>query len=140
MILQRDLRLRQPIRDHGCYFMSLLFLANKYANTQMSIQKINNAIYYGAIQQGYMTAQCYIEKPGEFLKWMGWSAKYMGKHETPDYVCGPGEAEILYFYHPEAGGHFTVGNGAGIVTYDPWGVSRSATAGILKSKRIFTFK
>jgi len=139
MILQRDRRLRVPIKEHGCYYMSLLFLMNKYTNYSLTTQKINGEIYFGAIQQGFMTSQCYIQDPSGLLKWLGWGAKYGGKHETPDYRCGRDEAEILYFYHPEVGGHFVVGDGAGHVAYDPWGVSRAATAGVLKSKRIFRF-
>lgn len=139
MILQRDTRLRVPIREHGCYYMSLLYLMNKFTNYPLSVQKINGQIYFGAIQQGHMTSQCYIQDPSGLLKWLGWRATYTGEHETPDYECGPNEAEILYFYHPEVGGHFVVGDGKGHVAYDPWGVSRTATAGVLKSKRIFRY-
>jgi len=83
-----------------------------------------------------MTKQCYVQDPTGLAKWVGWNAMYTGKHEDPDYVCKEGEAEILLFTHGKYS-HFVVGNGSGVVTYDPWGVSICATEGELKSKRIF---
>jgi len=139
MILQRDRRLRQPIKEYGCYYMSILYLVNKYTNYPLTIQKINGQIYFGAVQQGFMNTNCYVQDPSGLCKWLGWNAVYTGNHESPDYKCGVNEAEILYFHHKDVGGHFVVGDGAGHVAYDPWGVSRAASQGGLKSKRIFRF-
>jgi len=49
-----------------------------------------------------------------------------------------GILEVLYFEHPDVGGHFVAGDGSEHVTYDPWGVSVAATEGTLVSKRVFT--
>lgn len=117
--------------------MCLLFLANKHRNVSLTIQKINNSLYFKYVQQGTMTAQCFVKKPDTILRGLGLKATYTDRHEPPDYQCGPNEIEILYFTHPVAGGHFVCGDGKGNVTYDPWGVSKSATEGTLESKRIF---
>lgn len=136
MILQRDGRLREAIREYGCYYMSLLFLANKHTNVPLSAQKINGPLYFGNIQQGRMDASCFIKDPAGILRGLGLNARYTGQHEPPDRVCGPDEVEVLYFKSP-AGGHFVAGDGNGNVAYDPWGVSRAVTEGELVSKRIF---
>ena len=119
--------------------MCLLFLVNKFTNYGMSAQKINSNIYFGAVQQGFMNTDCYVQDPTGFLHWLGWHATYTGVHEVPDYMCGANEVEILYFHHPDVGGHFVVGDGRGHVAYDPWGVSMAASRGDLKSKRIFRY-
>ena len=143
MIKQNDMRLRSPIRQYGCYFMSLLWHINRYTNTPLSVQRINSSIYHGAVQQGFMTSNCYVQDPTGFCQWLGWDAVYTGKHEKPDYICGPNEAEILLFKHDKAGDHFVAGDGKGNVTYDPWyherGGSLCASEGVLVSKRIFKF-
>ncbi len=140
MILQRDARLREAIRTYGCYYMTLLFFANKYANAQLSVQKINGPLYYENIREGNMNSSCFIDSPAGILRSAGLNAEYTGVHESPVYVCDAGEFEALYFEHPKSGGHFTAGDGNGNVTYDPWGVSISATEGELVSKRIFRLK
>lgn len=137
MILQIDQRLRVPINKYGCYFMSLLFLINKYTNLALSAAWINGRIYTGAMQKGFMDANCYMIDPTGFCKWLGWDATYTGKHEPPGYVCKPGEVEILRYEHQKYGAHFVVGDGNGGVAYDPYGVSLSVKEGELKSKRIF---
>lgn len=140
MILQRDGRLRESIREYGCYYMSLLYFANKYSNAQLCVQKINGVLYYDNIREGNMNSSCFVSNPSGILQSAGLDAEYTGVHEAPIYVCGPREFEILYFKHPKSGGHFTAGDGNGNVSYDPWGVSISATEGELISKRIFRLK
>lgn len=137
MILQRDLRLRKPIREYGCYYMCLLYIANKYTNVPLTIQRINNQLYHKHVQNGAMTANCFIRHPDTILRGLGLKATYTNRHESPDYQCADSEIEILYFRHPEYRGHFVCGDGRGNVTYDPWGVSIAATEGKLVSKRIF---
>ena len=139
VILQIDTRLRVPIRKYGCYYMSLLFLVNKYTNTALSVTRINNSIYMGAIQQGHMGQNCYMTDPTGFCKWLGWDARYTGSHVPVSYVCQQNEAEILRFQHPKFGSHFVVGDGNGWVAYDPYGESLSVAEGVLKDKRIFRF-
>lgn len=136
MILQRDTRLKKEIKKDGCYYMCLLYFANKYTNTPLSTSRINGTLYFKFIQNKWMEVNCFIHSPGDILRSMGLKADYTGKHERPDYPCKANEIEILYFKGP-AGGHFVCGDGRGHVTYDPWGVSRAVTEGELVSKRIF---
>jgi hypothetical protein len=139
MILQRDIRLRKPIREMGCYYLSLLFLANKYTNCPLTVRDINSTLFFRFIQMGWMDANCFIKNPGAILQDMKFYAAYTGRHEPPTYQCAKNECEILRFEHPDSFGHFVVGDGSGNVAYDPWGVSRAATEGELYSKRIFRF-
>ena len=142
MIRQNDMRLRVPIREHGCYFMSLLELINRYTNLPLSVNRINNSIYLGAIQQGHMTMQCYMQDPSGFCKWLGWNATYTDRHEKPTYLCKDNEAEVLCF-EGKYGAHFVSGDGKGHVAYDPYytdsGGSASVRFGELVSKRVFRF-
>ena len=137
MILQRDGRLKPEIQKHGCYLMCLLWYANKFTNMSLSPEMINGGMWNLLVKRGWMTDKAYIMDPEAILDWCGVKATYSGKHETPDVFCGEREFEILYWKHPEVGGHFTAGDGKGRVTYDPWGISRAATEGALLSKRIF---
>lgn len=136
MILQRDIRLRAEINEWGCYLMSILFLCNKYTNRELSTELINE-LYHVFHKHGWMDENCRILNPTAIFGYLGLDVRYTNRHERPERVCSSEEIEILYFKHGEAGGHFVCGNGRGIVTYDPWGVSRSATDGELVSKRIF---
>ena len=136
MILQRDDRLRFEIREYGCYYMSLLYLANKYTNAPLSVERINGPLYFGAIQQGAMNTFCFIQDPDAILAACGWKAKYTGVHEPPEYFCKENECEILRFEHGKQS-HFVVGDGHSHVTYDPMGVSETVRHGRLMSKRIF---
>ena len=135
MILQTDSRLREEIQTDGCYYMSILFLVNKYTGLKMSAEFIDS-VFDVLVALGYMSEQCYVLDPEEMFRHLGLRVKYTDQHESPSKVCNPGQIEILYFMGP-VGGHFTAGNGTGIVTYDPWGVSRAVSEGKLISKRIF---
>ena len=137
MILQRDGRLRQEIQHEGCYLMCLLWFLNKFCNFQVEPSSVSDGLFALFLKRGWMTERCKILNPQAILTWGGVDCRYTDRHEPPTRECRADEFEILYWEHPEVGGHFTAGNGAGIVTYDPWGVSRAATEGTLVSKRIF---
>jgi len=137
MILQKDGRLRPQFHQSGCYLMCLLFFANKFTNMSLSAEMISDGIYTLFLKHKWIRDNTYVMNPQAILNWCGVKCVYTDKHETPDRMCEKNEFEILYWRHPEVGGHFTCGNGRGIATYDPWGVSRAATEGMLLSKRIF---
>lgn len=139
MILQRDTRLPENIRTDGCYFMSLLWWANKLANVPLDTSRIQDVIYPHCLSHKWLNRELYIFDPDAILAYLGVDARYHGQHDAPTRVCGDNEFEILLFhYSPKDWYHFTAGDGLGNVTYDPWGVSITATRGSLKSKRIFT--
>jgi len=137
VILQKDGRLQTEIQKHGCYYMSLLWYANKFTNMSLSVELIDAALFKRFVINEWMSEGAYILDPEAILNWCGVKCYYTNKHEDPDVICGPTEFEILYWRHPEVGGHFTAGDGKGRVTYDPYGVSKAASEGTLMSKRIF---
>jgi hypothetical protein len=77
----------------------------------------------------------------------GWTCHKAGPgHELPlDYVCKPGEREILRYERPAELGdtastdraHFVTGDGKGVLIWDPYGDSRTVKVGKVVSKRIF---
>lgn len=143
MILQTDTYLRPMIQKYGCYFMSLLFLINKYTGKTFGRNVINN-FYEFAILNNWMDKDCFIRKPIDILRHLGYNRTQI-KVEGPEYVCRPGEVEILCFERtymkdgkPKVYTHFTCGSGGGVVTYDPMGVSNAVKYGKLKSKRVFS--
>ncbi len=131
MILQTDSRLSDSINKYGCYFMSILFLANKHAGFELDSQSIN-ALQGALKSNGHMGDNCYIKDPTAIFRYVGMKAEYTGVHESFDYVCGKDEIEILC-YQRTGYRHFMVGN-KGIVAYDPMG---NSSGGHLISKRIF---
>ena len=137
MILQRDGRFRKEIQEEGCYLMCILWFANKFTNMQIEPSSVSDGMYTLFMRHGWMNERCRILDPEAMLNWCGVDCVYTDRHETPSRMCDKREFEILYWKHPEYGGHFTAGDGRGRVTYDPWGVSKAATEGALISKRIF---
>ena len=117
--------------------MCLLWYANKFTNLQVEPSTVSEEMFLLFMRHGWMTEQAYIQNPQAILNWCGVNCTYTGRHEPPERQCEDDEFEILYWKHPEVGGHFTAGDGAGRVTYDPWGVSKAASEGTLISKRIF---
>lgn len=137
MYLQTDTRLNAFINSDGCNFMSIAFLANKHAGTQLSIEKIEQ-VYDDAVAQGIMDSECYIKDYDTLFILFGLSVRYTQRHEPPGKRCAQNQIELLHFVYPEKGwGHFVAGDGCGNVAYDPWGVSQTAKYGHLSSKRIF---
>ena len=136
MILQRDSRLKAEINEWGCYLMSILFLVNKYTNRELSPDIINE-LYHTFHKKGWIDEEIRILDPNSIFAYLGLSVRYTDRHESPEVECREDEIEILRWEHSVYGGHFTVGNGKGVCTYDTWGVSHAATEGTLASKRIF---
>jgi len=137
MILQRDGRLGPEIHKSGCYLMSLLWFANKFTNMSLSAETIDAGLFTLFVRNKWMNDQAYILKPEAILNWCGVKCVYTDAHEPPGRMCDKKEFEILYWRHPDLGGHFTAGDGKGRCTYDPWGESKAVAEGMLLSKRIF---
>ena len=141
MILQRDVRLLTPIQRFGCYYMDIAFLANKYTNCALDAERLNDG-YEDCVYAGYMGENCFVDRPAKIFHYFGLAVHYRNEHTVPEYVCGLNELEILFFEWDRLGKkpwpHFVVGDGAGHVAYDPWGVATAVIHGELRSKRIFT--
>lgn len=141
MVLQIADRLREEIREYGCYFMSLLYLINHMTNMTLTTGRIN-ALRRLFISQGWMDENCFILDPVAILGWAGINANIVTENGThklpPSYQIGPGEYEILEFKRPGEMSHFVVGPYDGRrVGYDPYGDSESVRYGKLISKRVF---
>ena len=135
MILQTDPRLVNNINQYGCYFMSILFLGNKYTGFKLGTKKIND-LYSYCVDCGWMDEGCYINDADGIFAELGLHTRFHDKHEAPWICCRDNEIEILRFQigHWK---HFVAGDGHGHVAYDPWGVSRAVREGELRDKRIF---
>lgn len=132
MIWQRSPGMRQEIVDSGCYFMSILYAAAK-RNTQvlLTVPYISDTLYNEVIDLGYMTGGCYIVRPDMIMNHIGMPVKYGGKL-PPEYQCKHGEFSIDHYWYAPNDWHHFVTEG-----YDPWGISTTATKGIMTSRRIF---
>ena len=145
MILQIDGRLKEEIQTWGCYWMSLLFKANKFTNITLSPDNINVGMFDHAVRMGWMINndeyKCFIANPEALLDWLGVACEIVienGTHRLPpERECKKDEFEFLFFKRPGAIGHFTTGDGQGHVEFDPAGESLSVAEGILRSKRMF---
>jgi hypothetical protein len=149
MILQRDKRLLPEIQEQGCYFMSILFLINKYTNYEWTTEIINDyyrsLVYSKAIlaDADFTTVDVddsTIINPEKVfnLKETGtnFKVRYNNRHDKANYHCSQFEIEILRYVNGLTN-HFVAGNGNGEVAYDPWGDSMTVKNGYLESKRIF---
>ena len=138
MILQTDRRLRPEINTFGCYFMSILFLANKYAKVPLSTVVIGK-IFNDCVEMGYILNSkgysAFIQNAEGIFKHLGLDCKYTNNHEPPKRNCSKNEFEILCLQNSKGKKHFVVGDGKGHIAYDPMGTSSIDYK--LKSKRIF---
>lgn len=131
MILQTNDRLNTQIQKYGCGVMSLLFHAARYETIRIDGVRDIERIYKELLTAKIIKRDCYIRSWAALAHHVGFHGA-SARFEGADYICQPGEIEILRFQ-----GHFTAGNGSGVVTYDPWGRSKAATKP-LKDKRIIT--
>lgn len=137
MILQRDPRLPENIREYGCYYMSLLWHGNRLAQAQLDTDRIANVIYPHALAAGWLDRELYIMDPAAILGYLGVDVVYLGKKPMTR-ECDDREIEIVHWRYDLRGWHhFVAGSGTGDTTYDPWGVSITASKGDPVDKRIF---
>lgn len=137
MILQTDRRLREEINRYGCYFMSILFLANKYTGLQLSTVTVGR-IFNECVELGYILNndqyKAFIKSAEKIFNHLELKVKYNNRHDPPKYKCNNNEIEILCLKY-EWGKHFVVGCGSGSIAFNPLGRTQSGYT--LHSKRIF---
>lgn len=146
MFLQIDTRYEdENIKRFGCYYHSIAFHCNRIKNILLSPTIMEEHKKY-LVHENLMGSDCYIKYPEEIFGHIGIDVVYEG-HQPKDYQCENNQIEILCFIRTYWSRvkhkyinykHFTAGNGRGIVTYDPMGVSNAVRFGELESKRIFT--
>ena len=134
MILQSDTRLDESVRQNGCYFMSILFLAGQKTGRSFGSKDILR-LKQQAISLGHLGENCYVRDPEGIFKLAGLTVQYTNRHEKAGRKGRRDEIEILY-YRWDTFGHFVAG-ASGVVAYDPLGVSNAVKLGTLRSKRIF---
>lgn len=123
-------KIAEAIGAEGCYFLSLLHLAEG----QMSGRIDPIEAYELAVSKAVMREDCFILDAGAILE-LFLVGEWDVRHERADYKTGPSELEILKFELGDKG-HFVVGDGRGAVAWDPYGMSRTVKSGTLASKRI----
>jgi hypothetical protein len=137
MILQTDRRLNKDINGFGCYFMSIMFLVNKYIGFELSTVTLNR-VFTECVGMGYIennqTYRAFINSSEKIFNHLGLKVKYNDRHDPPKYKCTRDEIEILCLKY-EWGKHFVVGDGRGNIAYNPMG--RTQSGYVLQSKRIF---
>jgi len=143
MIVQQDPYLKPLIRKYGCYYMSILFNVNRHTHRGFD-RKVINDLYDFFIGVDWMERDCYVKHPVEIFNYLGFQMRSI-RVEGADYICDSDEIEILKFERSYelrgeviTYGHFVCGNGCGVVTYDPSGISNAVRFGYLESKRIFS--
>ena len=127
-------RIAEAIGKDGCYFLSLLYLAERQMGSRIDPLEA----YELAVAKGFLKADCFVMNPSAILE-LYIPGTWTVFHEKPDYRPGSGELEILRFERgegAEAAAHFVVGDGQGRVAFDPYGESRTVREGRLASKRI----
>ncbi len=147
MILQIDSRWENPsMHDNGCHVLSECFLVNRIGNIPMSIDIIEAMI----LKLQGMTApngkpaidtELTVNDPDAIVTYFGLHYTKYARLEGPLYICGHGEQELLHWSRPGVTvTHWTTGDGAGNVAYDPEGYSLSVSQGKMFEKKIFTME
>jgi hypothetical protein len=129
---QRDM---EAIGKDGCYFLSIIFLAESILC--QPIDAIQT--YYHAINQGWMTGDCFMTRPDALLDYLTGS-RFSIRKEGPNYEPQTGELIILRYERKEGmrtWAHFVVGDRDRKVIYDPLGSSFTVSMGYLASMRVF---
>lgn len=145
-MIDRPQRAALAIGRTGCYFLSILAIAEETA----SFRPDPLVEYAAAVQAKTLGDDCMVLDAGRLMtnvSGIAWACIKAGPgHPLPlDYQTKPGEREILRYERPadprEGPGaefaHFVVGDGSGCLAWDPWGDSAAVKNGKLVSKRIF---
>ena len=124
----------EKIGKTGCYFLSIVHIAEKYTG-----KYIDAYLAYGQALVGKtMRDDCYVTDPAALLRMLTGVAWTVTK-EAATYQANKGEQEVLYFERKDTlatTGHFVVGGPDG-VSHDPYGDSMTVRKGVLASKRVF---
>jgi hypothetical protein len=131
-MIQREF---EKIGKTGCYFLSIVHLAELYTGKYIDAYDA----YKAAIKGKTLRDDCFVLEPAALLRMLTGVAWAVTK-EPKEYQATKGEQEILYFERNDTmqtWGHFVVGDGFGLVAYDPYGDSQTVKKGALFSKRIF---
>lgn len=145
MIFQTTSGIRDEVHKFGCYYMAILWHAARMDPEShfLTVHDINHIIYEKFVRERWMGPDpdgkdaCYVYYPEDMFGWLGFDVRYKG-HMPNDRPCAEHEFEILKWTLQSRGWtHFVAGDGWGNTTYDPWGISETASHGQRDSKRVF---
>lgn len=126
----------QRIGEEGCYFLSLIFVAEQELKRDIDAL----AIYGRGVGEGWMREDCYMERPGEMMRsLLGVPCSVRKSHDFSERI-GPNEWDIWRYERETAGAtycHFAVVS-EGVILYDPLGSSETIAHGKPASRRIVT--
>lgn len=149
MLRQDDKMMPDAVKHWGCYFMSVLYLAEKKRGKVFHADEIIS-IYRSCLQTGIIDKEvykdgvlidgCFVTDPISLFDVAGVRVSSVVKMDAK-YKAGPGEYELLCYHRPATATnrehtHFVAGID-GKVAFDPLGQSNTVKYGYLKSKRIF---
>lgn len=144
MIRQSDPAMPAEVQIFGCYFCSVLYLAEMRTGKVFDADRVM-AIYKAAKRSGILGEECYVAKPVDLFALAGVNLRDVVKADN-NVIPGPGGFELLHFHraaNTPAGmknkmhDHFVAGDGHGQVAFDPLGQSLTVRWGYLQNKRIF---
>ena len=121
------------IGKNGCYFLSLVFFAEKIINKTIDVVEL----YTKAVAKKWMGEDCFLNDPASLLSYLTGKSVTV-RHESLGYTPKEGEYEITRYELKETGttfAHFVATN-EGKIIYDPYGDSRTCKKGKPQSKRI----
>lgn len=130
----------------GCYFLSICKIAELVS--LVSVDPLDE--YLHAVAAKSLGVDCMVNDAGALLSGIlrgPWACLKAGPdHELPlEYRCAPREYEVLRYERDVEPGdtsateraHFVLGDGSGIIFWDPYGESHTVAVGRVVSKRIF---
>ena len=142
MIWQTHDQLNRNINLYGCYWMALLWHVVRIRRLSIDPEWLERR-YDRHVKMGWIRENCFVLNPTAVLRDVGLKTETVTDplleepwKLRPSYLCKDNEIEILKWTNGE-NHHFTAGNGYGRITYDPMGISRTASQGIITSKRVF---
>ncbi|MCK9171666.1 MAG: DUF261 domain-containing protein [Treponema sp.] len=123
--------LMKILGESGCYFLSILFLAER-----ISGKKIDPlATFIECCEKGIIDKDGTILDAGKVMSTLT-GLSFSAKKENADYKPQQGEFEVLVFNN-EKYTHFVAGDSKGAVACDPLGHSNTVATGKIIGKRIF---
>ena len=111
---QTDPRLDPKVQKYGCAFLSACYVAPQ----EFQPEDVNE-IFRNMKIVGFLNDNSRIEDWDKVLWSIAPSLRIKWKTSSWDYVCNPGEREIIKWYLSNVKeNHFTVGNGHSVTAWD----------------------
>lgn len=150
MVLQTDKELGAFINEWGCYFCSLLAVAEEQRKKVFEAHEVMS-IYLAAMHVGIISKEvwdengrpkdgCTVLDPDALLRLAGGKGS-VRKVDGSGYKAATGEWQILRFHNQRTGfSHFVLGDGNGKVRFDPLGHSVTVKEGRVVDQRIIKYE